>query len=196
MKKTLILILATLLFVNCWKVIEASYGKDFNTTRGNVGLRIIDSTFLTKKIVEQDIKKSPIKRKLKGVSNFLSEIKTPTYINKITHLDEKSGTIIYEEDVFISGVSKAGVDNNIIEKLIFRYVFKDYAYSSKRPFNIDGDVKQKYTKGWEYIHEYPIVLGTSSNYPVIIYYKLKRNKITKKESDSILSSWNLKRLNY
>lgn len=196
MKKILILILATILFVNCGKVIEASYGKDFNTTRKNIGLRIIDSAFSTKKIVEQDIKKSPIKRKLKGVPVFLSEIKTPTYINKITYLDENNGTIIYEEDVFISGVAKAGVDYDIVEKLIFRYVFKAYTYFFKKPLNLGGNINEKYMKGWEYIHEYPIILGASSNYPDIIFYDLKRKKITKKEADSILSSWNLKRLNY
>jgi len=196
MKKIILIIILIVLFNSCWKVVQVPYGKEFNKTRKNVGLRIIDSTFIAKKIVEQDIKKSPIKRNLKDLPVFISEVNSPTYIGKTIHLNENNGKIIYEEDLFISGVNKAGVDINIVESLTLRYTFKDFNYSFKKPSRLGGDIKETHIKGWKYVFTYPKLLGLSSNHPETIYYEQKEKIITKKETDSILKSWKLERLNY
>jgi len=197
MKKILVFILISIVFTGCWKVIIAPYDTEFNTTRKKVGLRIIDSTFVVKKIVEDHIKQSPITRKVKGVPPLLSEIKKPTYVYKKTYLDENNGKIIYEEDIFISGVTKVDFnDIDVTEKLIFRYIFKDYIYKFKKPPSLGGDVNEKYTKGWKYIYEYPVIIKMTSNTPNMVFYDLIRKIISKKEADSILKSWKLKRLNY
>ena len=153
MKKTAIIIF-TVSMVSChYKTIDAPYGEAFNETRKNVGLRIIDSTFTNYPILLKDIKKSPVRRKIKGLTAFLYTINQPTYVGKTTYLDQNNGKIIYEEDVFISGVAKYSGEVNILEKLILRYVFKDYTYSFKRPLSLGGDIKEKYTSIFFHVAE-------------------------------------------
>lgn len=195
--KYIYIILLLLSFISCGnKTVLAPYDKEFNNERKKVGLRIVDDSFKRKLRATENNKNSPIKRRLKGLPVFLSELKTPNYIGKTTYLDRNNGEIIYEEDLFISGINKAGVDINIIESLTSRYILKDYEYSFNRPNRLGGDINKSFVKGWKYIYTYPKYLGPSSNSPEIIYYESEIKDVTKKEADSILKSWNLKRLNY
>lgn len=193
--KRLIVITTVIVFFSCdFKTIDAPYGTAFNVQRKKVGLRIIDSTFRPKKILSKDYKKSPIVRKIKNIPAFWGELKNPAYVGKKIYLNENTGDILYEEDVYISGVNKAGVDYNIVESLTLRYVFKTLDYSFQRPPELGGNIEESYQKGWEYIHEYPAPFSATSNYSDTVFYQKEVKKITEQKADSLLISWQLTHL--
>lgn len=195
MKNILIIMFAIVILLSCnFKGERAPYNKEFNNIRKDVGLRIIDSTFKNYN-VPSNFDFSPLNREIIGVPIFLSEIKKPQYIGKLTYMDKNDGNIIYEEDRFVSGVNKAGVDEDIVESLTLRYVFKNYNYFFKRSERLGGDINKKFSKGWYYIYEYPVIMNTSSNRPNMVYYTLETKIIAENKADSIIKSWNLKRLN-
>jgi hypothetical protein len=173
------------------QTIDAPYGSEFNAERKRVGLRPIDHTFKPKKILSKDYKKSPIVRKIKGIPVFWSTLDKPSYVIKRIHLDQNNGNILYEDDVYASGITKRGVENDITESLTARYVFVDKNYYFKKPLELGGPVNETYQKGWKYIYEYPVKLSVTSNRPDLIFYQKECREINKKEADSILRSWKL-----
>jgi len=182
MKKVVMSILIILSITSCFKEVIVPYNVDFNNVRKKVGLRIIDSTFQVKKRILSDKNKSPIYRRLKNGPDMTSVNGTQKkYLGKNIILNSINGKIIYEEDIFLSGVSKRGLDNDIVEKIIFRYYFKK-----------NSGTKEK----WMFIHQYPIPFKGSSNYPNRKTFNLKIDTISNKKADSLLKAFNIKRLNY
>jgi len=182
MKKGIILVLIITLYVSCFKVVvTVPYDVDFNNTRRRVGLRVIDSTFQIQKRLASNINKTPIYRRLKNGPDVTSVNGTAKkYLGKNIFLDDKNGEIIYEEDVFLSGISKRGIDGSIIEKIIFRYYFKT----------------NKTNKKWIFIHEYPVSFKGYSNHPEFKNFILKKDTISEKQADSLLKKNHIVRLNY
>lgn len=179
------------------------YKIELNPLRKEIGLRIIDSTFYkgtygfesvsTFDKVNEIYYDSYMKPK-----NRDRKPKTqPLYWEKYTKLNRYNGKPQYEEDIFRSGFYKYGYkeETDIFETLKFRYIFEDYDYHN---FKTKDSITV--SKGWEYIYEYPIgVTGVTSNRPEKIkygYWERKKEQLNKKQADSILQAWNLKKLNY
>ncbi|MFK7748572.1 MAG: hypothetical protein AB8B65_09285 [Kordia sp.] len=177
------------------------YLMEVNPLRQEIGLRVIDSTFI---YYGYNSKSTFIKRK-KIYGNFYVGLKNeyrktkkePSFFEKYIKLDKNTGKPQYEEDRYKNGSYKYGFNEggDILESLSFRYVFEDYKY-----YDFETKDSIPISKGWKYIYEYPIVIkGMTSNRPEKDkngYWERKTEQLSKKQADSILKSWNLKRLNY
>lgn len=179
------------------------YKIELNPLRKEIGLRIIDSTFYKgpygfesvstfDKVNDlyYDSYMKPKDRDRKPKTQSL-------YWEKHTKLNRDNGKPQYEQDIYRSGFYKYGhiEETDIFETLKFRYVFEDYNY-------YDFKTKDSLTvsKGWEYIYEYPIeitnVTSNKSEKNKNGYWKRKTKQINKKQADSILKAWKLKKINY
>jgi len=195
-----IILWSILLFLfGCLKEKENSpypYLMEMNSLRVEVGLKVIDSTFISygqkSKISFDKVNKIynyNINLKLKN--DYRHQKKEPSYLQKYIRLNKYSGKPLYEEDIYVSGFYKYSFieDTDIFETLKYRYVFEDYN---------DFDIKTKDSihikKGWQYIYVYPAeVIGVTSNKPKSEYWGRKSKIIDQNQADSILNSWNIEK---
>ncbi len=198
MKNIIFIVFMTVLFISCKKeeLKPSHLGTKFNSERKKVGLRIIDSTMSEiygNGYDEINNMYNPIALAANGVS-IAYGLKQPSFFHKNIFIEPKKGELIFEEDVFASGVIKITVDDYVNEELICRYVFKHYNEKASlfSSYSFSDFIKIK--KGWQYIHVYPIPTGNKLDGVQFYYQKL--DYITKKKADSILSAWKIKRLNY
>lgn len=166
------------------------YLEEINSTREEVGLKTIDSTFtffgnksestFTKVGDVYADKKLWLKsRKTDEKSN------KPYFWQKHIDLDTKTGKLIGETDIYRSGVVKNGFEMKVYESLSFNYFYDNFE-------NRDGSIYRNGDR--EYIYKGVDTLKfTSSNKPKsnITYFENVTKKLNKKEADSILKLWKL-----
>ena len=192
------LTLLLILLISCQKeyLKPSNLGTKFNSERKKVGLRIIDSTM--SEIYGNGYDKinkmfNPIRLSKRGV-NTAYGLKQPSFFYKSIFLEPNKGNLIFEEDVYTSSNNKITVDDFVNESLIYRYVFKQYFDKANLTSKYLFHNNKKMESGWQYIYIYPVPLSDKLN--GVQYYVEQLDYITKKKADSILSSWQIKRLNY
>lgn len=189
--KNQIKIITIVFFLGCssfFKPAPHPYDQKINNKRKDVGLKLIDSTFksFTNYSTFDGNNFHNVDLYLEKHRN-VRNINFPTYWKKYIHIHNKTGEVVGEDDIFRSGLNKPAVDITLNEQLIYRYMFIEYEILNPVTFK-----KDIFTKGWHYIHEFPIEYEYTSNYENTNYHKLKSDVLTKKEADSILKSWKLK----
>tara|TARA_R110000751_G_scaffold127535_2_gene229624 strand:- start:683 stop:1309 length:627 start_codon:yes stop_codon:yes gene_type:complete len=205
--KKLIVPLLFITFLSCLEEKEPApylYKIELNPMRKQLGLRIIDTMFYSSGRYDYKSMSTFDKvNKVYGSSYMKLKHKyrrsksESAFFEKFIKLDKKTGKPQFEEDRHRSGLYKYGFNEggNILESLSFRYVFEDY-----RSYDFKSKDSILVSKGWYYIYEYPIVTTeVTSNRPEKDkngYWERKTEQLNEKQADSILYSWDLKRLNY
>lgn len=176
------------------------YKIELNPLRKEVGLRVIDSIFYRdaygyKSISTFDkVTETYHSSHLKPNKKYRLPKTELSYWKKYIKLNRYNGKPQYEEDIYRSGFYKYGFieETDIFETLKCRYVFENY-----KSFDIKTKDTILVSKGWQYIYEFPIEMkGVTSNKSKSEYWRKESEKISKQKADSILKSWNLKRLDY
>ena len=195
----ILLIVSLFCIISCYDSEPAPYGEEFNEIREKVGLIVLDSTFY-KKVINPDIyQNEPIYRKRRNRPSIY-DIRIPTYLHKYDFIDKESGNLVFEEDVYVSGVRKYGVEAIVNELLICRYIFEEFTGNIKEStyYMFDGPIyggEGSIKNTWQYIYVYPVVSeNQSSNRPDIVIHEQGMKYLTKPQADSILVEWGLNNL--
>lgn len=164
------------------------YGESFNSERERIGLIKIDNSFLN---YEYYSGSNSLIRNRKNID--VANLNKPAYIGKRGHLDEQ-GKLIFEEDIFAKGNRKPGIETDVNELLVYRYVFMKYEqdisigspYKFKGKFYKEGEIMES---GWQYVYIFPgKAEKTDSN---TVLYEQSVKYLNKREADSILKSWDI-----
>ena len=198
--RTTFSIIFLLILCQCTEPKVSSYSEAFNGERKKIGLRTLDSSYSIVLSGNYSSKRKaylPLLAKIKNL-NLQRGLKKPAYYEKYVFLNPKTGEIQFEEDQYVSGIHKPGIDLIFYEGLIYRYVFNPYA----DVVNIFSDVyhfsdKVTIKNGWEYLYIHPVpIKDTSRSAGKSPYYEQKIDYVTKAKADSILRTWKIKKLNY
>jgi hypothetical protein len=168
----------------------SDFGSKLNSKRIELGLKTIDnsqSEIYGNGYDEINKIYTPIVLNL-GNIDLDKPLKKASYYGKDIYLDPKTGKLIFEEDVYVSGKRQIGLDNYINEVLIYRYIFQKYTEQIgivSSVYNYSGFLNVK-TK-WEYIHIYPLPYKNKSE--GVQFYYPKLDYVTKQKADSLLKSF-------
>lgn len=203
MKKILIICILSLVTNSCIKTERTPFGLDFNQKRKKIGLELLNENFNGLMVVKpKNFNKVKISRAVwdrKGISLF-EGIKKPTYLEKTTYYSPLKNKILFEEDIYASGLVKADLDEERISELIIcRYVFdspniKLFPVLTYKPDGYLFHGQAEFKNKWEFIYVYPLKLDNiTSNVPGKLFYEQKLEYISEQKANRILKSWGLKR---
>ncbi len=202
MRNQIICILAVLFLNSCndTKPVE-THRKSLNNFRIKVGLKPFDKSFTvfySNNYSEREKVYKSYGVCIKNLPNF-EESKENKYVGKYIGVNKTTNELVYEADIYTSGRRFASIDETFSEKLICKYNKRGYAKKEILEDLSDFyNIKEPSAEGWEYFYIFGLTYrqanASTTDKTILDKYYLKQIKLlTKKQADSILNKWNIKK---